>query len=199
MIELINISNEAPYTKFKDTYHKALDANQNSIEAINISSFSKIDNEVDSRFVNLKIVKNKNFIFFTNYNSPKSKQFDSLNQIAATFFWDSINVQIRMKALIKKTSIDFNQKYFTSRNLHKNALAISSNQSNKINSYEAVQEKFNKSLKTNDLKICPDYWGGFSFRPYYFEFWTGHESRINRRNIYQEDGTGYWKQFILEP
>ena len=133
MIELINISNEAPYTKFKDTYHKALDANQNSIEAINISSFSKIDNEVDSRFVNLKIVKNKNFIFFTNYNSPKSKQFDSLNQIAATFFWDSINVQIRMKALIKKTSNDFNQKYFTSRNLHKNALAISSNQSNKIN------------------------------------------------------------------
>ena len=34
----------------------------------------------------LKIVEDKKFIFFTNYNSPKATQFESHEQIAATFF-----------------------------------------------------------------------------------------------------------------
>ena len=46
-----------------------------------------------------------------------------------------------------------------------------------------VKENYNKSLNKDDLKKCPNYWGGYSFKPYYFEFWSGHESRINKREI----------------
>ena len=55
------------------------------------------------------------FIFFSNYNSPKADAFGFHNQIAAILYWSSINVQIRMKATIKKTSNDYNQKYFFNR------------------------------------------------------------------------------------
>ena len=61
-------------------------------------------NEVDSRYVNLKFITNDEFIFFSNYDSPKASAFNSHNQIAALLYWSSINVQIRMKAKIKKTS-----------------------------------------------------------------------------------------------
>ena len=62
--------------------------------------------------------------------------------------------------------------YFKKRSIDKNALAISSNQSQGIKSYEQVLLKYNEIKDTNDLKKCPDYyWGGFSFIPYYFEFW----------------------------
>jgi len=198
MINFINLNNEIPYVQLKDKFDQAISANQKSVEAISISSFSSSLNEVDSRFVNLKIVDDKEFIFFTNYNSPKSIQFDSHKQIAALLYWSSINVQIRMKAKIKRTSPEYNQKYFFERLIEKNALAISSNQSKPINSYNQVKENYNKSLNNDNLKKCPEFWGGFSFTPYYFEFWEGHESRINKREVYEKTD-GVWKHSFLQP
>ena len=86
MIKFINNNLDAPYVKFKEEYERAVSANQKIVEAITISSYSKLDNLVDSRYVNLKIVDNKEFIFFSNYNSPKSTQFESHDQISALIF-----------------------------------------------------------------------------------------------------------------
>ena len=185
MIQFEDLIQETPYLIFKENYDKALKANQKNIEAISISSYSNEKKEVNSRYVNLKLVNKSKFIFFSNYNSPKSKEFENHNQITALIYWNKTNIQIRMKAIIKKTSKDFNQLYFSQRDKKKNALAICSKQSNPIDSYEAFQNKFDFSLKNNDLNICPDYWGGFSFIPFYFEFWEGHESRLNKREVYE--------------
>jgi pyridoxamine 5'-phosphate oxidase len=198
MIKFNNPSQEAPYLLFKNIYTKSLKANQKNIEAICVSSYSLNDKEVNARFVNLKFVNNKEFIFFSNYNSPKSKDFDLHQQITGLLYWNSINTQIRMKAYIKKTSIAFNQEYFAQRSKEKNALAISSSQSNIITSYRYVKEKYEKSLKEDDLIKCPDFWGGFSFIPYYFEFWKGHESRLNQREAYSLE-KNVWVKSYLQP
>tara|TARA_X000000950_G_scaffold9140_2_gene10107 strand:- start:9154 stop:9750 length:597 start_codon:yes stop_codon:yes gene_type:complete len=198
MIELNNISNETPYRIFKEKYEDSLNANQKIIEAICISSFSSDENEVNARFVNLKFVKDKEFIFFSNYESPKSRDFISHNQISALIYWNATNVQIRMKAKIKKTSKEFNMEYFAKRDIKKNALAISSKQSNKIASYEDVSVNYEKSLQKDNLEQCPEYWGGYSFIPYYFEFWEGHESRLNKRQVFEKKNDE-WNQFFLQP
>ena len=198
MIQFNNLNQSIPYQLLKKKYDDAIDADQKNIEAIAISSFNKRISEVDSRYVNLKFINNDEFIFFSNYDSPKAAAFNSHNQIAASIYWSSINVQIRMKAQIKKTSKEFNQKYFFDRLGEKNALAISSNQSKQIESYSQVKENYNKSLESDDLKKCPEYWGGFSFAPYYFEFWEGHESRINKREVF-ENTDGIWKHSFLQP
>jgi pyridoxamine 5'-phosphate oxidase len=198
MIKIINLNESSPYLIFKEKYIQALNTNQKNIEAISISSFNKTNDEVDSRYVNLKYIDGDKFIFFSNYNSPKSVAFDSHNQISALIYWSNVNVQIRMKAQIEKTSYKYNQKYFFEREEKKNALAISSNQSNVIDSYSLVKENYNKSLKNDDLKKCPDYWGGFSFTPYYFEFWEGHESRINKRDVFNKID-GIWNHSYLQP
>ncbi len=103
-----------------------------------------------------------------------------------------------MSAKIKKTSNEYNQKYFFDRSEEKNALAISSNQSKPIHSYSQVKENYNKSLTNSNLRKCPEFWGGYSFTPYYFEFWEGHESRLNKREAY-EKGYDSWKHLILQP
>ena len=198
MIEFNYSETESPYLLFKEKYDEAVDANQKDVQAISISTFNKELSEVDSRYVNLKFIKNDEFIFFSNYNSPKAFAFNSHNQIAALIYWSSINVQIRIKAKIKKTSNDYNQNYFFDRSEEKNALAISSNQSKPIESYNQVKENYDKSLKDDDLKECPKYWGGYSFTPYYFEFWEGHESRINKREVFDKiDGS--WEHLYLQP
>ena len=151
MIQFNNLNQEIPYLLFKSKYDEALDKGQKGIEAISISSYNTKMHEVDSRYVNLKFITNDEFIFFSNYVSPKASSFNSHDQIAVLVYWASINVQIRIKAKIKKTSNEYNQKYFFDRSEEKNALAISSNQSKPINSYSQVKENYNKSLENDDL------------------------------------------------
>ena len=198
MIKFNNLNQEIPYLILKKKYDKAINAGQKGIEAISVSSYNKAENEVDTRYVNLKFIINEEFIFFSNYDSPKAAAFNSHDQIAALLYWPSINVQIRMMAKIKKTSNEYNQKYFFDRSEEKNALAISSRQSKPIDSYNQVKENYNKSLKKDDIKKCPEYWGGFSFTPYYFEFWEGHESRINKREVFKKIDH-VWKHSFLQP
>ena len=198
MIKFNNLTKELPYSIFKDKYEEARKKNQINIEAISISSYSKVLNEVNSRFVNLKILNNKDFIFFSNYNSPKSQEFEEHNQVTALIFWNTINIQIRLKGFIKKTSKEYNKDYFLSRSKQKNALAISSDQSKLIDSYDSVVNKYHKALLSDNLNQCPENWGGYSFTPYYFEFWEGHESRLNKRNVYLKNGVD-WNHSILQP
>jgi hypothetical protein len=61
MIKFLNFCKDAPYARLKKEYDIAIDANQENIEAISIASYSTLTNEVNSRFVNLKIIDNKNF------------------------------------------------------------------------------------------------------------------------------------------
>lgn len=198
MIKFKNLINEEPYVLFKEEYDAAFDAGQVNIEAISIASYSLESKEVNSRYVNIKIIDNNEFIFFTNYHSPKALEFNTHEQIAAKFFWPSTNTQIRMKAIITKCSTEYNSEYFSQRSVDKNALAISSNQSQQIDSYEEIVSKYQETKKNKDLSKCPDYWGGFAFSPYYFEFWKGHASRLNKRECYAEI-KGVWDKYLLQP
>tara|TARA_B100000131_G_scaffold323092_1_gene379773 strand:- start:5795 stop:6391 length:597 start_codon:yes stop_codon:yes gene_type:complete len=197
MIQFDNLSQEAPYLVFKDKYNKSLKANQKAIEVICISSYSSKKKEVNGRYVNLKFINGKKFIFFSNYKSPKAQEFTQHNQITASLYWSKTNTQIRMKAYIEQTSSEFNKNYFAQRDKKKNALAISSHQSSPIASYEALQKNYELSLVESNLTECPEYWGGYSFTPYYFEFWEGHESRLNKRETY-ELNNGKWIHGFLQ-
>ena len=198
MIDISDMDNSTPYRIFKKYYEMSLIKKPDGIEAMLIASLDKDINEVDARFINLKYIIKDEWIFFTNYNSPKSNQFISHDQITAIFFWPSINVQIRMKAKIRKTSLDFSDKHYLARSAEKNALAISSMQSESIKSYDEVVQNYNDTLHNKNLIERPSYWGGYSFAPYYFEFWEGHNSRLNKRDIYKMKG-GQWKNYILQP
>ncbi len=196
MTDFINNSNKEPFKRLRDYYKKAYLAKQDNIEAIAISSYSVKENEVDSRFVNLKIVDNEDLIFFSNYSSPKAIQFLEHNKISALIFWSKINIQIRFKATINKLKEDISDEYFIKRSEDKNALAISSDQSKPIDSFSVVERKFKEVFENDDLKKRPAYWGGYSFKPYYLEFWEGNKSRLNKREAYLLDKNNWAKTFL---
>ena len=112
-------------------------------------------------------------------------------------YWASINTQIRMKAKIFKTSAEFSDDHFQSRTKEKNALAISSNQSQPIDSFDEVTKNFYETLASWILTHTrPDFWGGYSFIPYYFEFWQGHENRLNKRHVFNNKTMHGWSNFF---
>ena len=199
MINIDKMIISEPYNIFRKYYEEAKNKEQKIIEAISISSYDKKNKIVDSRFVNLKYVINDEWIFFSNYNSPKSKQFKSHDQISAVIYWNSINVQIRMKAKIQKTNSEFSNEHFQSRDMTKNLLAILSRQSEPMSSYDDFLKNYEKDLSLKFENVTrPEYWGGFSFSPYYFEFWEGHNSRVNKRKFYELKNQE-WKSGFLQP
>ena len=199
MINFLNSSHEKPYILFQSLYQKAIENGQKGVEAISVSSYNELLKEVEARYVNLKYIDNNEWIFFSNYLSPKANQFESHDQVSILIYWASINTQIRMKAKIFKTSSEFSDEHFQGRTKEKNALAISSNQSQAVDSFDQVTKNFNETLEIMTSETPrPDFWGGYSFTPYYFEFWQGHENRLNKRHVFmQEDDQ--WTERLLQP
>lgn len=199
MINIEKISKDTPYRRFKKFYKAAIENNQLTVDAMAISSIDKDKNEADSRYVNLKYVDNKDFIFFSNYQSKKARQFEISNKVSLLLYWNTINLQIRIKGIITKVPESFSDKHFALRSKEKNALAISSRQSNLTQSYNDVIKNYNRILDSMDDNAArPLYWGGYKVSPYYFEFWEGHDSRINKRIAYNFNKS-QWNEFYLQP
>ncbi len=199
MISFIETKDIEPIKLYKSFYDRAIDSNQEHIEAMCISSFDFDNNQPEARFVNLKFIKGSEFIFFSNYKGPKANQFKKNKNISAIFFWNKIYTQIKLKGEIFKTDKLFSDKYFSERSPEKNALAISSNQSQVINSYDLVIEKYKDAYENKDLKKRPDYWGGYSFIPNYYEFWKGNSKRLNERIVFKKESNDSWTKIFLEP
>lgn len=200
MINIIDVENSEPYRILEKKYKEALNKKQPNIEALCISSFNAHKKEISSRYVNLKYIKDNKFFFFSDYNSPKAIDFKSHNQVAASFYWNSINFQIRIKGTIHIAKSEDSDNHFKNRTIEKNALAISSNQSKPISSYNNIKEKYKESLKDilKSEPLRPEHWGGFYIDPYYFEFWKGHPNRLNERHEFTLKNK-IWLHKILEP
>ena len=199
MINFLNSSHEKPYILFQSLYQKAIENGQKGVEAISVSSYNEPLKEVEARYVNLKYIDNNEWIFFSNYLSPKANQFESHDQVSVLIYWASINTQIRMKAKIFKTSSEFSDEHFQGRTKEKNALAISSNQSQAVDSFDQVTKNFNETLEIMTSETPrPDFWGGYSFTPYYFEFWQGHKNRLNKRHVFKQEDD-QWTEQLLQP
>ena len=80
----------------------------------------------------------------------------------------------------------------------KNAIAICSQQSEKIDSKNELKNNYEKTLNEKNLYKRPSYWGGYQFTPYYFEFWEGSEIRLNNRVAF-ELKNNIWNEFFLQP
>ena len=91
MIQFNNLNQAIPYLLFKEKYDEAINAGQKGIEALSISSFNKEVSEVDSRYVDLKFIRDNELIFFSNYDSPRGFAFNSHDQLATLFYWHSIS------------------------------------------------------------------------------------------------------------
>ncbi len=201
LIDFSGIEKSDPYSLFQSFFEKALLFGQKNPDAICISTYDEKTKEISSRYVNLKYIKKNRWYFFSNYTSDKAKDIMRNNQVSLVLFWPEIFTQVRLKAKIFKASEAESDKHFQSRSMEKNALAISSNQSNRIEAFDIVKKNFEHTkniIQKKEHYDRPKYWGGYYFIPYYFEFWEGHQNRINKRTVFRniEDS---WEKYFLEP
>ena len=176
--------------------------NSDQIIEPNAMTISTVDENSfpSSRVVLLKQIKERSLIFFTNYNSNKGKSLDKNENICASFYWPPLERQVIIKGYAKKISSVESEDYFNSRPFESQAAAIISNQSEDIDSYESLLEKYNSFIEQNkNTKLKrPNNWGGIEIFINQIEFWQGRENRLHNRVLcnFQKDT---WEYKLLSP
>jgi pyridoxamine 5'-phosphate oxidase len=148
---------------------------------------------VSSRVVLCKYITNKGLVFFTNYESRKAHDIESMPYVAVNFFWPEMEKQVRIEGAIEKLEPSFSDTYFKSRPFASQIGAIVSRQSKAIPSREYLLEKadeLEQSLKGKEL-IRPHYWGGYLILPESYEFWIGRPNRLSNRFQYKHDSNSW--------
>ena len=176
--------------------------NSDQIIEPNAMTISTVDENSfpSSRVVLLKQIKERSLVFFTNYNSNKGKSLDKNENICASFYWPSLERQVIIKGNAKKISSVESEDYFNSRPFESKAAAIISNQSEDIDSYESLLEKYNSFIEKNkNTKLKrPNNWGGIEIFINQIEFWQGRKNRLHNRVLcnFQKDT---WEYKLLSP
>jgi pyridoxamine 5'-phosphate oxidase len=154
-----------------------------------------------ARIVLLKGVSEKGFVFFTNYDSYKGRQLAENPRACLVFLWKELERQVRITGLVNKLTAAESDAYFNSRPKASQLGAITSPQSQVINSREWLDEQY-RSLKKKTKKERierPPHWGGFIVRPVVVEFWQGRPSRLHDRIQYSLEDDGAWRVERLAP
>jgi pyridoxamine 5'-phosphate oxidase len=158
-------------------------------------------------------------VFYTNYNGAKGHQIESAPFASAVFHWDHDERQVRIRGPIVKATEEESDAYFASRALESRLGAWISDQSQPIESREALlskvalaMEKLGISatdlLEGNEIDIPrPPHWGGFRIIAQSMELWSGGVGRIHDRARWTRELTktdsGYtastWSSTRLEP
>ena len=176
--------------------------NSDQIIEPNAMTISTVDENSfpSSRVVLLKQIKERSLIFFTNYNSNKGKSLDKNENICASFYWPPLERQVIIKGNAKKISLVESENYFNSRPFKSQAAAIISNQSEDIDSYESLLNKYNSFIEQNkNTKLKrPNNWGGIEIFINQIEFWQGRKNRLHNRVLcnFQKDT---WEYKLLSP
>lgn len=124
------------------------------------------------RFVLLKELDSRGFVFFTNYTSRKSEEISQTGHAALAFYWREVHKQVRVVGKVEKITHEETAAYFRSRPVGSRLGAWASKQSSVVKDGEVqdrldnIKAKFGITgeEKESDVPV-PDFWGGWRIIP----------------------------------
>lgn len=194
-----SLAAENPFAQFQRWFEETMRAEQPDVEAMTLSTATR-EGKVSARIVLLKGFDESGFVFFTNYDSRKSRELAEHPQAALTFYWHSLNRQVRIEGIVEKASAEESAGYFQTRPRGSQIGAWASPQSDVIVNREELENRLAEveaRFQEGDIP-CPPFWGGWRLQPEQIEFWQGRESRLHDRILYTKQN-GAWRISRLAP
>ncbi|XP_055951463.1 pyridoxine-5'-phosphate oxidase-like [Argiope bruennichi] len=143
------------------------------------------DGKPSVRYMLMKSYNKEGFTFYTNYNSRKGQEIAENPHVAMAFYWEPLFRQIVIEGQIVKNDAKVSEDYFHSRPKSNQLTALISNQGEVIEDIEDLVKKKDdlrqEYLDEHAVIPKPDHWGGYVVKPDSYEFFCGHQDRLNER------------------
>jgi len=154
------------------------------------------------RMVLLKGFDERGFVFYTNLGSVKAHELDGSPKAALTFYWKSLQRQVRLRGTVAPVSAAEADAYFATRSRMAQIGAWASKQSSQLESRLA----FEKAVAIYTAKFAvgpvprPPHWSGYRVAPQEIEFWQERPFRLHDRVAFtRASATTPWSKTRLYP
>ena len=189
-----------PLKLFRRWFDEAMASGSRLPDAMTLATATK-DGKPSARMVLLKQADNEGFVFFTNYNSRKARELDENPYASLVCYWVQLDRQVRVEGSVERVSAAESDAYFHTRPRESQIGAITSPQSEVIESRKVLEQRFRdfESMYRDRSIPRPAHWGGYRLRPEVIEFWQNREGRLHDRIVYLRQTDGGWTIQRLAP
>jgi pyridoxamine 5'-phosphate oxidase len=156
----------------------------------------------NARMVLLKGFDGRGFVFYTNVDSSKGHELAAAPKAALTFYWKTLQRQVRARGTVAPVSKEEADAYFATRSRMAQIGAWASKQSSALESRMA----FEKAIALSTAKFAigtvprPPFWSGYRVMPTEIEFWQERPFRLHDRIAFtRADLTAPWTKTRLYP
>jgi pyridoxamine 5'-phosphate oxidase len=189
-----------PVRQFETWFAQALDAQLPEPNAMTLATVDT-NGRPSARIVLIKGVDARGFVFYTNYDSRKGRELAGNPAASLLFHWIELERQVRIEGRVEKASAEESDAYYASRPLGSRIGAWASDQSQPLESREALEAREREmTAKYGENPPRPPHWGGYRLVPDVIEFWQGRPSRLHDRIVYSRAGADApWRTARLAP
>jgi pyridoxamine 5'-phosphate oxidase len=206
---------------FDEAHARKIQPNPNGMSLATIDA----DGTPSSRIVLCKTIDaSRGFIVFhTNYRGRKGRALEANPRAGVCFHWDVLDRQVRIEGPVTRSPAAESDAYFKTRPLERQLGAWASDQSEPIESREALLDKAagvmamfcaDPDLEPGAIPEIPrpPHWGGFRLWAARVEFWMGGTGRLHDRAEWRRElaggavdgvagyvGAGAWRATRLQP
>jgi pyridoxamine 5'-phosphate oxidase len=156
----------------------------------------------NARMVLLKGFDERGFVFYTNVDSIKGHELDAAPKAALTFYWKSLQRQVRVRGNVEPVSKQEADAYFASRSRMAQIGAWASKQSAALESrmaFEKAIARFTAKFAIGTVPRPPN-WSGYRVVPQEIEFWQERPFRLHDRIAFTRASlTAPWTKMRLYP
>ncbi|HWL97986.1 MAG TPA: pyridoxamine 5'-phosphate oxidase [Nocardioidaceae bacterium] len=156
-----------------------------------------------SRMVLLKGLDAGGLVFYTNYDSRKSRELAANPPCCLLFPWEPLQRQVRVEGVARRLDASVSDRYFATRPRGAQVGAWASPQSSVVPGRDALEAAYTEAearWRPTEPVPRPDDWGGFVVDPDAVEFWQGRADRMHDRLRYRRSGeAGGWTVERLAP
>jgi len=190
-----------PIVQWNRWHQDALEGGVAEPNAMTVATIGT-DGIPDARIVLVREADQRGVVFYTNYESTKSRQFDAAPVASAVFSWLDLHRQVRLRAMVERVSDLESDDYFASRPRASQLGAWASPQSEAIADRASLEERviaFDEEFADGAVPR-PPHWGGWRLVPFEWEFWQGRPSRLHDRiHYHRTDPSAGWVRSRLAP